>query len=167
MLISLVPARLRELLKDMKSQEISILIAGSIWALVGVRIGLRSLQWLEPYMNPPSWQLIFLVLSVAVGFFKAGKLLKKSVARSLDNLSKVPNDISGYLFGWLRLYGTKGVVIVGLMIGLGFLLRALKASGFDPYNIYGFVYFAVAFALLYGSSFYFNAAFALYKNKKS
>ncbi len=142
----------------MNTRKFSLYIAGLIWALVGVRIGMRAVNWLTPYFDPPSWQLIFIVLSVIVGIFKAKKVLSKSVKRGIENSDSLDDRPLNYLIGWLKLYGLRGVIIVLLMIGLGFFLRALRSMGFDTYNIFGFLYLAVSFGLIMASTFYFKAA---------
>ena len=140
----------------MNSKKISIFIAGFIWLMVALRIGGRAMGWLEPYFQEPSWQLGLLVVSVIIGFGKAFSVLKKSVARNLANTDSLENKPMDYALGWLKLYGKKGVILILLMIGLGFLLRFLKTIGADPYNLFGFLYMGVALALAIGSGFYFK-----------
>lgn len=142
----------------MSTRKFSLIIAGLIWVLVGIRIGYRSFFWLETYYNPPSWPLIFVLLSVAIGFLKATKVLRKSVERGIKNTDKIGDSFINYITGWLRLYGAKGVIVVALMIGLGYVLRYFKAAGFDPYDTFGFLYLAVSLGLIGASTYYFTAA---------
>lgn len=142
----------------MNTRRFSLMLAGLLWLLVALRIGSRSINWLEPYFAEPNWMLLLIPVSLFVGYMKASKMLAKSIKRSVDNLDKIDDQFINYFIGWLKLMGIKGFLIISLMIGLGFGLRHLKTIGFDPYNLYGFVYLAVAFALLYGSSFYFKEA---------
>lgn len=142
----------------MSTRKFSLILAGLIWTLVGVRIGSRAIVWLEPYFDPPSWQLVFILISIVLGFFKADKVLRKSVERGISNTSKIDDSMLNYLIGWLKLYGARGVIVVLLMIGLGYFLRMLKYMGYDSYNIFGFLYLAVALSLIGASSWYFIAA---------
>lgn len=142
----------------MCTQKFSLRLAGLIWILVGIKIGSKAIAWLEPYYNPPNWQLVFILVSLVLGFLKARTVLRKAVARSLDNVTKVGKESINYLTGWLKLFGLRGVIVIALMIGLGIFLRYIKASGFDPYNLMGFLYLAVAFGLIGASSYYFIAA---------
>lgn len=142
----------------MSTRKFSLIIAGLVWTLVGIRIGSRAIYWLEPYYDPPSWQLAFVLLSVVFGFFKAKKVLYKSVERGIEASTNLDDRFINYFTGWLKLYGPRGVMVVFLMIGLGFVLRALRASGFDEYNVFGFIYLAVSLSLIGASSWYFIAA---------
>lgn len=145
----------------MSTQKFSLYLAGAIWFWVALRIGSRAMQWLEPYFNPPQWQLALIIVSVILGSLKAQTVLKKAVERNLGNIDKVKDGFIYYLFGWLILYNVRGSIMIGLMIGLGFGLRALREAGFDPYNLFGFVYLAVAFGLASSALYYFNAAKSL------
>ena len=46
--------------------------------------------------------------------------------------------------------------MISLMIGLGFLLRYLRDIGLDSYNIFGFIYAAIALGLALASRYYFS-----------
>ena len=101
----------------MNTKKFSLLIAGLIWVWVGIRIGNRAIDWLEPYYNPPNWQLVFILVSLALGYLKATTILKKSVNRSLGNTDKLDDHFSNYIIGWLKLFGVRGTIVISLMIG--------------------------------------------------
>jgi hypothetical protein len=143
-------------IKKMTPARFSLLIAGLIWLSVGLRIGNRAVQWLTPYFEQPSWMLLFLILSVAVGVLKATTVLKKACLRNISNLPKIDERPINYLTGFLILFGVKGSVMISLMIGLGFLLRYLRDLGLDSFNIFGFIYAAIALGLALASRYYFS-----------
>lgn len=143
----------------MNTRQFSLYLAGSIWLLVALRIAARGLEWLSPYLSQPSWQLVFLPIAIVLGILKSRTVLKKASLRNISNLEKVSLEKrSHYLYGWLLLYGMRGTITIGLMIGLGLGLRALRASGQDPLNLFGFIYLAVALGLGLSSAYYFKAA---------
>ena len=142
----------------MCTRKFSLLIAGIIWILVGIRIGSRAAGWLEPYFQEPNWMLSLIVVSVLIAFIKSKTVLRKAVERNINNnLDKIDDKPINYLIGWLRLFGSKGITIISLMIGLGFLLRWLKSIGYDPYNIFGFIYLGISLALIFASRYYFGS----------
>ena len=141
----------------MNAKKLSIFLAGFLWVLVAFRIGSRGIEWLSPYLANPDWKLSFLIFSFLIAFFKATKVLKKSCERNLANLEKIQEKTSHYFFGWLILYGKKGIILISIMIGLGIGLRYLRAIGIDSFNIFPFIYIGIAGALLLGSQYYFKA----------
>jgi hypothetical protein len=143
----------------LNAKNISIFIAGFIWLLVALRIGSRGISWLMPYFENPSWKLIFLLVSILIGFAKGTTVLRKAAERNLSNLGDIRETPMNYLFGWLKIYGTKGTIMISLMIAIGIGLRFWRANGGDPYNIFGFIYLGIALGLLIGSSYYFKSLF--------
>ncbi len=142
----------------MSTQRFSLILAGSIWLLVALRIGSRAFEWLTPYITQPSWQLALLPVAIILGVLKSRTVLKKAANRNIGNIDKIKNEPGYYLYGWLLLYGIHGTITISLMIALGFGLRALRAAGNDPFNVFGFIYLAVALALGLSSLYYFEAA---------
>ena len=141
----------------MTTRNFSLFIAGTIWILVGVRIGSRGLNWLQPYFENPDWKLSFLILSLIIGLIKGLTVLKKAVLKKMTNLEKIDDHPSNYFIGWLKLFGVPGTVIIILMIGIGITLRYLRNNlGADPNNIFGFIYLGIAIALIGASFFYFR-----------
>lgn len=139
------------------TKKVSIFIAGFIWLLVAIRIGYRAIGWLEPYFAEPSWKLSLLFVSLIIAGGKAFTVLKKAANRNISQAQELNNSPLNYFIGWLKLYGTRGIILIILMIGLGFLLRYLKTIGADPYNIFGFIYLGISLALAIGSAFHFKA----------
>jgi predicted exporter len=142
----------------MSTQYFSLILAGSIWLLVALRIGSRAFEWLSPYVTHPSWQIALLPIAIILGVLKAKTVLKKAANRNIGNLTKVKNEPGYYLHGWLVLYGVPGTITISLMIAMGIGLRALRAAGNDPLNIFGFIYLAVAIGLGLSALYYFEAA---------
>lgn len=142
----------------MSTRNFSLIVAGLIWILVGIRIGSRGLEWLAPYFNEPDWRLSFLVFSVLIGLAKGLTVLRKAVQKKLSNLEKIDDHPSNYLIGWIKLFGLSGCIIILLMIAIGFTLRYLRNNlNADPNNIFGFIYLGIAMALIGASVFYFKA----------
>ncbi len=140
----------------MSTKKFSLLTAGIIWILVGLRIGTRAVTWLQPYFEEPDWKLGLLVVSILIAVVKARTVLRKAVNRNVGNLDKINDKFVDYFTGWIKLFGVKGIVLISLMMALGYGLRALRDIGSDPYNLFGFLYFGVALALIGGSLHYFN-----------
>jgi hypothetical protein len=141
----------------MSTRNFSLLTAGIIWILVGIRIGSRGLTWLQPYFENPDWKLSFLALSLIIGLAKGLTVLRKAVQKKLSNLEKIDDHPSNYLIGWLKLFGSSGTIIIILMIGIGITLRYLRNHlNADPNNIFGFIYLGIAIALIGASIFYFR-----------
>lgn len=138
------------------AKNISIFIAGLIWLLVAIRIGSRGMNWLNPYFENPDWKLIFLLVSLIIGYIKATTVLRKAAERNLKNLDKVEEKAINYFFGWLKIYGIKGSIIILLMIVIGISLRYIRSIGGDPNNIFGFIYLGIAIGLGLGSTYYFK-----------
>jgi len=146
----------------MNARNISLVLAGSIWLAVALRIGNRALTWMQPYFDNFSlqafdWRLLLILVSIAIGIAKSNTVLRKAALRNIGNSSQLANGITDYIFGWLKLFGIKGSIVISLMIALGFGLRALRDMGCDPFNLFGFLYLGVALALLLSARFYFEA----------
>ncbi|NQY78745.1 MAG: hypothetical protein HRT47_00350 [Candidatus Caenarcaniphilales bacterium] len=140
----------------MTPARFSLLLAGIIWLSVGFRIGSRAMGWLEPYFVEPNWMLSLLFVSLLIGVIKSSTVLKKACLRNIENVDKIDSNPLNYLKGFLILFGARGIITILLMIALGFLLRFLKEIGYDPYNIFGFIYMGIALALAFASRFYFS-----------
>lgn len=151
----------------MSTQRFSLIVAGAIWLLVAGRIAYRAFTWLLPYASQPSWQLWLLPIALILGLLKAKTVLKKAANRNIGNIDKIKNEPKYYLYGWLLLYGVPGTITISLMIALGIGLRALRAAGNDPLNIFGFIYLAIALGLGLASLYYFEAAAKHADNKIS
>ncbi|MBT6842947.1 MAG: hypothetical protein HOA17_04005 [Candidatus Melainabacteria bacterium] len=143
--------------QTMNPRNFSLLIAGFLWIAVGLRIGKRGLGWLEPYFQTPDWHLYLLGLSLIIGLAKAFTVLRKAVNRRIETLAEIDDQPLNYLVGWLKLLGPRGIIVIGIMIGLGFGLRFWRESGGDPYNIFGFIYLGIAIGLIGSSAFFFKA----------
>lgn len=140
----------------MSAKNFSLIIAGLMWILVGLRIATRALSWMDNYFQNPDWHLALLLISVAIGVGKSNTVLKKAVCRKLENIHELANTPINYCFGWAKMFGVKGVVLILGMIGLGFGLRYLRDLGCDPFNLLPFLYLGVALALALASRFYFQ-----------
>lgn len=143
----------------MTARRFSLVLAGIIWLAVALRIASRGWHWIQPYFQPPQWQLALLIVSVLIGVLKARTVLRKASERNIGNLNRVDNkNPLHFLFGWLIIYGKRGTVMILIMIGLGIGLRHLREIGYDPFNIYGFIYLGIATGLALSSLYYFEAA---------
>lgn len=140
----------------MNAKNFSLILAGSLWILVGIRIGIRGFGWLEANLANPDWRLGLILLSIIIGILKSNTVLKKSVNNKLDNIHGLENNTINYCFGWAKMLGIKGFILIGGMIGLGILLRTLKEFGFDEYNLLPFLYLGVSLALILSSRYYFS-----------
>jgi hypothetical protein len=164
----------------MGAKNFSVLLAGLIWMLVGLRIGLRAVPWLTPYISDIDFsrsgldflmhldpKLALFLASIIIAILKAKTVLKKAFLRNMGNLDKISESPHNYLTGWLILYGVKGSVMISIMIGIGFALRYLRGLGLDTHNIFGFIYLGIALGLFLAGFYYINAfSLAMRSEKK-
>ncbi len=142
----------------MNTRNVSLATCGIIWILVGLRIGSRGLNWLQPYFENPDWHLWLLGLSLIIGLAKALTVLRKTVNKRVEKIEIIDDAAINYLIGWLKLFGTGGFIIISLMVAMGFGLRyAREFLNADPNNIFGFIYLGIGIALIASSAFYFKA----------
>ena len=134
----------------MDPKKISLIIVGIIWALVGIFLAARGINW---ELSLGSWPklLAFLSISVIFGLLKGKFILSKVAAKYCKRVETIKFNESDILFGWIKVLGVRGFILIGLMIGIGVYLRH---SNIDR-PILGIVYIAVGIALVYASKIFF------------
>lgn len=139
-------------------------LQGTIWLLIGgmlVSMGCnfliasllqknQSAAYLPlfhaiPIRDPELAALIMALSSIAVGWLKGYCILAKTVSKQLFRLEKIPSPIP-----YSQLFPMSYLFLLGLMGGLGFLLRAF------PMDVRGCIDLAVGTALLFGSTLFFR-----------
>ena len=140
-------------------------IQGIIWLMIGsilVTMGYRFLMVSEelkmignlPLLHSLSFlginqATVILVLgSILIGGLKGYYVLAKAASKQLLRLAGLPSPMT-----YSQLFEVRYLLLVGLMIGLGFLLRTF------PVDVRGCVDLAIGIALLFGSTIFFRQNF--------
>ena len=134
----------------MNSKSISIIIVGIIWFLVGLFLSARGVNWLLQ-LGMGTKLIIFLSVAVVVGLLKGKFVLQKVALKYLKRSHDIQYSKIDIFTGWAKILGIKGGILIGLMMGMGILLRQ---SSIDR-PILGIIYLAVGIALLYASKVFF------------
>lgn len=136
----------------MSTQRTSLIVVGTIWALVGVGLSTAGSIWLSQLSVGPKL-IIFLAIAASIGIAK-GKFVLSKVAMKYYKRSEVINFSKKDIFtGWAKIMGVRGAFLVFIMMTLG---KILRHSSIDR-PILGIIYLAVGIALLYASKVFFEA----------
>ncbi|HEY9886181.1 MAG TPA: hypothetical protein V6C96_02860, partial [Vampirovibrionales bacterium] len=103
------------------AKNTSILILSILWVIGGIRLlwtGSFSLLTTASSMSG-FFVVLGLVLAVAIGGGKGFFLLQKTAQRSIDASAQLSEHLTDYAFGWLKVLGIRGIVVISLMVGLG------------------------------------------------
>ncbi|MBD2104151.1 hypothetical protein [Leptolyngbya sp. FACHB-261] len=130
-------------------------IAASIWTVVGAGLLAMGSVFLLRYSYPglaDPLHLSFAVLALGIGLVKGRLVLDRTATRVIDRVEELsqPNPFKSVI----QMFGTKTLLLIAAMMGLGVLLRRLGLS----YEIRGLVYVAVGVALLWSCRRYWSAA---------
>ena len=135
-------------------------IQGIIWLMVGsmlIAMGYRFLLASEelstnlPLLHSLSFfgvnqaTLILVLGSTLIGGLKGYYILAKAASKQLLRLARLPSPMD-----YSQLFEVRYLLLVGLMVGLGFVLRAC------PMDVRGCVDLAIGVALLFGSTVFFR-----------
>lgn len=134
----------------MNIQRVSVIIVGAIWFLVGLFLSVRGINWLLQ-LGMSMKLIIFLSVAVAIGLLKGRFILQKVALKYFKRSFDIQYSKIDIFIGWAKVLGIKGSILIGLMIGMGILLRH---SSIDR-PILGIIYLAVGIALLYASKVFF------------
>lgn len=139
------------------------ILSGAVWFIIGLsllRLGISLFMacmgseeyssFLRFFMNIAGGKAEALAFLIAGGLFlgyvKGKTVLKKAALQSCMRLELIPNPTLS------NIYTLKNYILIGIMMGLGILLKVFSL----PNDIRGFVDVAVGTALLQGSLFYFR-----------
>jgi hypothetical protein len=145
----------------MLSKRIWVAISGIVWLGIGVMLLVKGLRYLVPVIGEGKAPLVemlltfassrqqamlmIICLSLLVGFVKGRTVLAKSVGRMVERMQ-------GDKLAFAQVFDKRYGLILGLMMGLGFTLRALHL----PHDIHGAIDVAIGSALITGSMLYFR-----------
>ena len=138
-------------METVKVKKTSLTIVGIIWFLVGAGLSIAGINWMLMLGFGPK-MIIFLTLSVLIGLLKGRFVLQKVALKYYKRSDLVQFNDNDILIGWMKIFGVKGFILIGLMMAMGGILRR---SPIDR-PILGIVYLAVGIALLYASKTFFN-----------
>ena len=135
----------------MSIKKTSLVIVGMIWLLVGLGLSIAGINWLLK-LGFGTKLIIFATSSVAVGLLKGRFVLQKIALKYYKRADVVQFNKNDILIGWIKILGIRGFVLIGLMMGMGGILRR---SPIDR-PILGILYLAVGIALVYASKIFFD-----------
>ena len=132
-------------------KKTSLIIVGVIWFLVGAGLSIAGVNWILQLGFGPK-MIIFLTASVLIGSLKGRFVLQKVALKYYKRSDIIQFNNNDKFFGWVKILGVKGFILIALMMVMGSFLRH---SNIDR-PILGIVYLAVGIALLYASKIFFN-----------
>ena len=132
-------------------KNISLIIVGVIWFLVGAGLSIVGINWMLQLGFGPKL-IIFLTPSILIGLLKGKFVLQKVALKYYKRSDVIKFNNNDIFLGWVKIFGIKGFILIGLMMAMGSFLRH---SNIDR-PILGIVYLAVGMALLYASKIFFN-----------
>lgn len=137
------------------SRQQHLVIAALIWTVVGIGLSTMGLLfWFHlPYLgNLDPQHLAIGGLMMGIGLVKGKFVLDKTAGRVIDRVETLQEINPAKSI--LQMFGAKTLALIGAMMFIGYLLRAMGVS----YEIRGLVYLAVGPALLWSSRNYWRSA---------
>ena len=125
-----------------------IYLSGFLWFCIGTSLMFRGFKLLPNREDSSQFYQNYLVfLSLLIGFFKGRFILYRSAKRVVTRIMALPKPVRLW-----HVYSPAYLGLIGLMIGLSFVLRFL------PNEIRSFINLAIGFSLINGSFFFFQRA---------
>ena len=125
-----------------------ILLAGTLWLIVGVILSLRALGWLYIHQYGVKIFCLCILGGAVIGLLKGNMVLDKTARKAISRIHERGDGAS--IFGF---FSMKNWLLIALMIVLGRLLRTSPA----PIPLVSTVYIAIGTALSYSSRQFFTA----------
>ena len=135
----------------MNSKKISVFVVGTIWFLVGIGLSIAGTIWILMLGFGPK-MILFLTIAVVVGLSKGKFVLQKVALKYYKRADVIQFNKNDILIGWIKIFGVRGFVLIGLMMGLGAFLRHSSINR----PVLGIIYLAVGIALVYASKIFFK-----------
>ncbi len=151
------------------SKRAWLVISGIQWLAIGVMLLVKGLRFLVPLaeqLEAPApllqWMvsmvgsreqaaLLIVSLALLVGFIKGRTVLAKAVNRIADRIELQEGPLT-----LNQVYDKRYYLILLIMVGLGFTMRALNL----PHDIHGGIDVAIGAALINGGMLYFRRLYA-------
>ena len=137
----------------MSVKKTSLVLVGVIWSLVGIGLSIAGINWLLS-MSFSQKMIIFLSAGVIIGILKGKFILKKVALKYYKRSEVIQFNKSDMFFGWAKMLGIRGFILIGLMMAMGSYLRH---SNIDR-PILGIIYLAVGIALVYASKIFYEGS---------
>ena len=135
----------------MREKVTSLILVGLIWSLVGIGLSIAGINWILHLGFGPK-MIIYLSISLIIGLLKGKFVLQKVALKYYKRSDLLDFNKIDIFVGWIKILGIRGFFLIGIMMGLGSILRH---SSIDR-PILGIVYLAVGIALVYASKIFFN-----------
>ena len=151
------------------SKRVWLVISGIQWLAIGGMLLVKGLRYLVPLVSSSDapapllqrlvpmagsrQQAALLIISAAllIGFIKGRTVLAKAVSRIVDRI-----QLQEGLLSLNQVYDKRYYLILLIMVGLGFTMRALNLS----HDIHGGIDVAIGAALINGGMLYFRRLYA-------
>jgi len=132
-------------------------MAGVVWCLVAAGLVARAATFwpLARAHDGRSTPLLvgILAAAVVVGWLKGVLVLRRSAARNLARIARLPEPVRAW-----QAFAPAYVILIAFMIGLGVVIRAVAAQGWlGGWATALGIYVAVATALASSSTVYFRS----------
>ncbi len=146
-------------------RDIAVRLYGVVWLAVGLMLMFKGTPMVVKAATQPQLPLISLlkplvgsceqaamvlvVSGLLLGFIKGRTVLAKAARKSIERVKGF--EVS---FPMKKFFSARYVILLGIMMGLGFLLRVLKL----PVDVHGLIDVAIGSALIQGAMVYFRSA---------
>lgn len=131
---------IRQTLKKLKPgvpKRIHLLLAATLWSLIGIFLMLRGISWLTPIEK-----LWIAIPALMIGTLKSLFILDRSARKGVHRILEMAD---GTCLG--AVYSTKTWMLVLVMMGAGMALRRSSM----PKELLGGIYITIGWALFYSS----------------
>ncbi len=133
-------------LKPRASARTQLLLAGAVWYVGAVILGVRGLGWL----GAADLTFVLIAIAVALGATKARYILRPVASHAIERIqARGRDECAGGFLSW------QSWLLVVAMVAVGYILRLTAI----PRPILGVLYVAVAVALILAGRRYWAEAF--------
>ena len=109
----------------MSAYKLTNIILALFWSFLGLAIIFRGIGTIIAFGSDMKqlsiWLIVFFVLGLAKGIFVIGKYFRKNI-NLLDNMQ---NTVVNYMFGWVKVFNFRNLLIMLLMMTLGITCAVL------------------------------------------
>lgn len=124
-------------------------LAGLVWLAVGGMLAWKGATDFLPRVETRWGVTLAVAIGLVVGAAKGQYVLSRTARRNIRRIESLARPRP-----W-NVFSGRFVIVIGLMVGLGFLLRDLADRGWLPYAVVGSIYVGIGAGLMVSSAFYF------------
>jgi hypothetical protein len=134
-----------EKFKPAVNRSILVLIAGSVWAMVGLMLSRLAILWWERYTG--SFLVLFIILGLILGIVKGYFVFSRVVKKNISRIARM--DDTGFILAFIP---WQTYLLITGMILLGIALRHSEL----PKQYLAILYLGVGLAMILSSLQYFG-----------